>query len=221
MKQYHAPIFYTGTSTERASLATQGISPGSRFYEMNTQHIYRWVDNAWIETAGGSGVTDHGQLTGLSDDDHGQYHNDTRAGSWHGALPNPHHSNASDPASGEKLALTGTNGIPSGTNKYVTNSDSRNTDARIPQTHSHLESDVTNLVTDLGNKVIVAGQIGGTATSPDVRGLRETSGPTLLTLGAVAEGQMLIRSGTTLIGQTGGGGGLSHAEVMMRVSLGF
>lgn len=27
---------------------------------------------------GGGGVTDHGALTGLADDDHAQYHNDTR-----------------------------------------------------------------------------------------------------------------------------------------------
>lgn len=29
-----------------------------------------------------AGVTDHGALTGLGDDDHAQYHNDTRAGTW-------------------------------------------------------------------------------------------------------------------------------------------
>src|SRR3990167_9522832 len=37
--------------------------------------------------------------------------------------------------------------------------------------------------------VQVAGQIGGSASSPDVRGVRETGGPTLLTMGAVADGQ--------------------------------
>ncbi len=42
------------------------------------------------------------------------------------------HSNANDPASGEKAALAGTNGTPSNTNKYVTDSDPRNTNSRIP-----------------------------------------------------------------------------------------
>lgn len=46
----------------------------------------------------------------------------------------------------------------------------------------------------------VAGQLGGTGASPDVRGIRETSGPTLLTLGPVADGEFLRRSGTTAIG---------------------
>ncbi len=44
------------------------------------------------------------------------------------------------------------------------------------------------------------GQLGGTYPNPDVRGVRETSGPTLLTLGSVSDGQLLIRSGSTVIG---------------------
>lgn len=50
------------------------------------------------------------------------------------------------------------------------------------------------------------GQVGGTyPTSLDVRGLRETSGPTLLTLGSVADGEYLKRSGSTVIGGTPAG----------------
>ncbi len=32
-------------------------------------------------SGGGGGVTDHGALTGLADDDHPQYHNDSRGDS--------------------------------------------------------------------------------------------------------------------------------------------
>jgi len=49
----------------------------------------------------------------------------------------------------------------------------------------------------------LAGQLGGTAESPDVRGLRETGTPTLLTMGAVADGQVLKRSGSTIVGAAG------------------
>jgi len=49
-----------------------------------------------------------------------------------------------------------------------------------------------------------AGQLGGTYPDPDVRGLRETSGPTLLTLGSISDGQFLRRSGTTVVGGTPG-----------------
>lgn len=39
------------------------------------------------------------------------------------------------PSSGEKAALAGTAGTPSGSNKYVTNDDTRNTDSRAPTAH--------------------------------------------------------------------------------------
>lgn len=47
------------------------------------------------------------------------------------------------------------------------------------------------------------GQVGGTfPSSLDVRGIRETSGPTALTIGAVANGEYLKRVGSTLVGGT-------------------
>ncbi len=46
----------------------------------------------------------------------------------------------------------------------------------------------------------LAGQLGGTAASPDVRGIRETGGPTLLTLGAIADTELLVRAGGTVVG---------------------
>lgn len=50
-----------------------------------------------------------------------------------------------------------------------------------------------------------SGDLSGSYPSPTVsqaRGLRETSGPTTLTLGAIADGQFLRRSGSTVIGST-------------------
>ena len=49
-----------------------------------------------------SGVTDHGALTGLSDDDHTQYHNDARALTWLGTR------STSDLAEGTNLYFTNT-----------------------------------------------------------------------------------------------------------------
>lgn len=62
------------------------------------------------------------------------------------------HSNASDPSAGEKSALAGTNGTPGAGNKYVTNSDPRNTDARTPAAHTHPISEVTSLQSSLDGK---------------------------------------------------------------------
>jgi len=53
----------------------------------------------------------------------------------------------------------------------------------------------------------LAGQLGGTALLPDVRGLRETAGPTLLTLGNIADGEYLKRDGAAVVGGVGGGTG--------------
>jgi hypothetical protein len=47
------------------------------------------------------------------------------------------HSNANDPTSDEKAAMAGTSGTPGSSNKYVTNDDARNTDARTPTSHTH------------------------------------------------------------------------------------
>lgn len=45
-----------------------------------------------ITTGGGGGVTDHGALTGLSNDDHPQYHNDARGDARYALLSNAAHT---------------------------------------------------------------------------------------------------------------------------------
>lgn len=69
---------------------------------------------------------------------------------------------------------------------------------------------------NLDNVVDLAGQLGGTVSTPDVRGLRTTTGPTLLTMGAVVDLQCLRRNGTTIDSATcgGGGDGVGYDEVM-------
>ena len=77
----------------------------------------------------------------------------------HDALPNPHHATTNDPTADQKAALPGTSGTPSGTNKYVTNVDPRNTDARTPTSHGHSENILHSLAT-AANDFLVASGIG-------------------------------------------------------------
>lgn len=80
-------------------------------------------------------------------------------------------------------------------------------DAQTPLAHAlagvtHNADTLANLNTKISDADVpaLAGQFGGTAASPDVRGIRETGGPTLLTLAAITDGQYVKRSGATLVG---------------------
>ncbi len=67
------------------------------------------------------------------------------------------HSNANDPSAGQKLALVGTSGTPGTDNKFVTNADSRNTDARTPTSHNHSENILHSLATAVSDFLVASG----------------------------------------------------------------
>ncbi|MBA7507345.1 hypothetical protein ES706_06064 [subsurface metagenome] len=119
---------------------------------------------------------DHGNLLGKDDDDHTQYLNETRhdvtgrhpLGSVvphdalinltekaHGSLTDvgatDHHDNVNDPAAGEKAALPGTSGTPGAANKFVTDEDPRNTNARTPAAHDHSGETLNPEVINVGD----------------------------------------------------------------------
>ena len=119
---------------------------------------------------------DHGNLIGLADDDHSNYLNQTRHdvparhplgtvvphdalasltekahGSLTGVGPTDHHDNVNDPAAGEKAALGGTSGTPGAANKFVTDADPRNTNARTPTSHDHAGETLNPNVVNVGD----------------------------------------------------------------------
>ena len=113
-----------------------------------------------------TGVTDHGALSGLADDDHPQYQlvSGKNAVSGYAGLDGSSKLTGSQqvygasantacegndtriPTQGENDALVGTSGVPATGNRYVTDSDPRNTDARTPTAHtiaSHSDTTAT------------------------------------------------------------------------------
>ena len=74
----------------------------------------------------------------------------------------PTHANNNDPSAGQKAALAGTNGTPSVSNKYVTNSDTRNSDARTPVGTTLTENYiwVGSHTTNIAAAVAVSGDVG-------------------------------------------------------------
>jgi hypothetical protein len=128
---------------------------------------------AWV--AFGTTI-DHGNLMGKEDDDHAQYLNETRHdvtgrhalgtviphdalasltekahGSLTGVGATDHHDNVNDPTAGEKSALGGTSGTPGAANKFMTDEDPRNTNARTPSAHDHSGETLSPAVVNVGD----------------------------------------------------------------------
>lgn len=55
----------------------------------------------------------------------------------------------------ENNANLGTNGVPSNVNRFVTDSDPRNTNNRDPNAHTHIASEITDFDTEVGNNSVV------------------------------------------------------------------
>lgn len=72
--------------------------------------------------------------------------------------------------------------------------------AATPSFRAIVPDDLPGAASGARGIIKLAGQLGGTADLPDVRGLRETGGPTLLTIGSVPDGYILKRSGSSVVG---------------------
>ena len=108
-----------------------------------------------------------------------------------------HGGEISDPQHGSRGASLHSD---SHTRQHTLSSASDHTGTLIAEQHS------SNLDGSHYIHVQIAGHLGGTPGYPDVRGIRETGGPTLLTMGSIVDGEYLKRSGTGVASGTPGGG---------------
>lgn len=130
---------------------------------------------------------------------------------------------------GQTNTVTGANGITntgdnvdavlaptygSAANTVCQGNDARLSDERDPTNHA---SDHEN---GGGDEISVAGLSGALADDQNADAIRTTTGPTLLAVGAWADGEYLKRSGSTAVGDTPGGGGFTAYEEEFTASAG-
>jgi len=119
------------------------------------------------------------------------------------------HSNANDPTADEKAALAGTNGAPSGTNKYLTNSDPRNSDTRTPTAHASTHNGGADPVTPSGIGAIA---VPGSSAWGDIL-FRDTSGWTRLPAGTSGLFLKTLGVGADPVWASGAGGATTFLDL--------
>lgn len=123
------------------------------------------------------------------------------------------------PTQDENDALAGTNGTPSSSNKYVTNSDPRNSDARTPSAHNlggseHSSDTLANLNAKVSDATLIDTADSRLSDDRTASGIRTAS--TVVSVSAAAApttGQILkATSGTAATWQDESGGGAPAAN---------
>jgi len=133
------PTFTPAVGEEGAYLAFVEYGDGTKSYTLD-------ADGNKVSTQGGLAIAQPGgnQLLGLGETL--QFDGVAGYGPRLDALLRP--LDAQLPSADENDALAGTDGAPAAGNPYVTDSDSRNTDARTPTAHTHAHTDTTGKTTD-------------------------------------------------------------------------
>lgn len=136
-----------GTSVESLFLLRSELGVASGVAPLGVDGLVPAVHLPVSSGGTGSGVSDHGALTGLADDDHPQYHNDVRGDARYSQLGHTHsyapvvHSHVIGDTTGLQVALDGKAAA------------SHNHDGvYAPAAHTHLVADVSGLQVALDGK---------------------------------------------------------------------
>ena len=127
------------SASDRDSALGRSLTAGMVAYDKSTSTLQLYDGTSWLDVAVGSvGVTDHGLLTGLADDDHPQYLTEARGDARYAAVDSSPTITLAGDASG---SVTLTN-LGNGTLTVAVNDDS----------HNHTIANVDNLQTTLDGK---------------------------------------------------------------------
>lgn len=151
------------TGPQGAGLPTGGTSGQILTKNTGTDYDYQWQTPA-------SGVTDHGMLTGLGDDDHTQYHNDTRGDARYYTKTQVDSSLSGKANSSHTHAISDVTSLQS------------SLDGKAASSHTHAATDLT--------------ATGGTTTS-FLRKDNTWATPTNTTYSEISDAETVATTGTT------------------------
>lgn len=89
----YSAVTSSGSVVQAANLASFPATGASAtlYIATDTGFVYRWNGTSYVQITGsGGGVSDHGALTGLTDDDHPQYFNQARGDARYALLGHTH-----------------------------------------------------------------------------------------------------------------------------------
>lgn len=212
LDQDGATKFYVDNAVLSAAIAVREVDGAPLIAQANTIEFDQAAGFTITDQTGGVarvsgsfGVSDHGALTGLGDDDHTQYHNDARANTW--------------------LGTRSTTNLSEGTNQYFTDERAQDAVGNILIDSGRIDfvyNDVSNTITaDIIANSITNTELAANTVLDSI--IRDSAGLSVIgratsTTGdpadivAGTDAYVLRRSGTTLsFGQVATGGIANNA----------